>query len=462
MTGQPPRNPDNPGIPGNAEHGSEERAESESSSERSGAYIPRQMAAVVLPTTAVIMGDSLIYIVLPASVSDFGLDNSFGVSAAVWIGLALSINRLIRLAGNSLAAASFNRFGFKTPFIIAVLLGGLTTLVYAFSRGAALLLIARALWGISYSHLRLGAYLAAFEIGDSGNRGRLLGFFNAGQRTGSFIAVTAGAALADSAGRGVAFTVLAVFGIVGVLIALTAPNFRIQQKTVEPLEPETGTPKGSALSERAWSVLVSPLPESAKSIRRRLLAINYLRFGTAFAANGLVIATISPFLADLYGEKATVFGVSVGIVTLAGFLVGIRWFGDLALSVPMGHLSDTWGRRRTVMVGSALTLATMLVVGLATQTEVIVAALPMLLITGSLLAVALDASAGDAVPDESRAGSIARYATWLDMGSAMGPIAGLLIAEAYGFQAGFLVASALLVTGVLGYGLATRGQNVPS
>jgi dipeptide/tripeptide permease len=104
----------------------------------------------------------------------------------------------------------------------------------------------------------------------------------------------------------------------------------------------------------------------------------------------------------------------------------------------------------------------MLVVGLATQTEVIVAALPMLLITGSLLAVALDASAGDAVPDESRAGSIARYATWLDMGSAMGPIAGLLIAEAYGFQAGFLVASALLVTGVLGYGLATRGQNVPS
>jgi hypothetical protein len=27
---------------------------------RSGAYIPRQMVAVVLPTTAVIMGDSLI------------------------------------------------------------------------------------------------------------------------------------------------------------------------------------------------------------------------------------------------------------------------------------------------------------------------------------------------------------------------------------------------------------------
>jgi|TARA_B110000263_G_scaffold51940_1_gene43454 hypothetical protein len=108
------------------------------------------------------------------------------------------------------------------------------------------------------------------------------------------------------------------------------------------------------------------------------------------------------------------------------------------------------------MVGAALTLAAMLVVALATRPEVIVATLPLLLITGSLLAVSLDASAGDAVPDEARAGSIGRYATWLDMGSAMGPIAGLLIAEAFGFQAGFLVAAALLVTGVIGYGVATR------
>lgn len=424
---------------------------------RSGGYIPRQMVAVVLPTTAVIMGDSLIYIVLPASISDFGLESSFGVSAAVWIGLALSINRLIRLVGNSLAVATFNRFGFKTPFVIAVLLGGLTTLTYAFSKGAALLLLARALWGISYSHLRLGAYLAAFEIGDSSNRGRLLGFFNAGSRTGSFIAVTAGAALADWAGRGVAFTTLAAVGIIGVAIALTVPNFAVRRSAPAEGVSGYGTSASTGLGEKAWAVLVSPLPESARSIRKRLLAINYLRFGTAFAANGLVIATISPFLADLYGDKATVFGVSIGIVTLAGLLVGIRWFGDLALSVPMGHLSDVWGRRRTVMVGAALTLAAMLVVGLATRSEVIVAALPLLLITGSLLAVSLDASAGDAVPDEARVGSIGRYATWLDMGSAIGPIAGLLIAEAFGFQAGFLVASALLVTGVIGYGLATRG-----
>lgn len=423
---------------------------------RSAAFIPRQMVAVVLPTTAVIMGDSLIYIVLPASIADFGLTDSFGVSPAVWIGLALSINRLVRLAGNSLAAASFRRFGFKAPFVTAVLLGGLTTLVYAFSRGAALLLLARAVWGLSYSHLRLGAYLTAFEFGDSGSRGRLLGFFNAGQRTGSFIAVTAGAALADAAGRGVAFTVLAAFGVIGVLIAFSAPNFRVSRVGAVPAGERPSLPTRTGLREGVWRVLVSSLPENARSIRRRLLAINYLRFGAAFAANGLVIATISPFLADLYGEQATIFGASIGIVTLAGFLVGVRWFGDLILAVPMGHLSDVWGRRRTVLAGSFMTLAAMLIVGLATQPEVIVAALPLLLITGSLLAVSLDVSAGDAVPDEARAGSMARYATWLDMGSALGPIAGLLIADAFGFQAGFLVASVLMVTGIVGYALATR------
>ncbi|MDA1257737.1 MAG: MFS transporter [Chloroflexi bacterium] len=429
---------------------------------RSTAYIPRQMVTVVLPTTAVIMGDSLMYIVLPASVADFGLEDSFGVSAAVWIGLALSINRLIRLVGNSLAAESYRRFGFKTPFVTAVLVGGLTTLTYAFSQGAALLLLARAIWGLSYSHLRLGAYLAAFEVGDSSNRGRLLGFFNAGQRTGSFIAVTAGAALADATGRGTTFTVLAAAGVIGVLIALAAPDFKVRRVGAIPAGPASDPEKRARFGERAWDALVSPLPASARVIRRRLLAINYLRFGAAFAANGLVIATISPFLADLYGEEATVFGASVGIVTLAGFLVGVRWFGDLALAVPMGHLSDVWGRRRTVLVGSALTLGAMLVVGFANQAEVIVAALPLLLITGSLLAVALDASAGDAVPDEARAGSMARYATWLDMGSALGPIAGLLIADAYGFQAGFLIASALLITGIITYTLATRNRSAAS
>ena len=231
------------------------------------------MAAVVLPTTAVIMGDSLIYIVLPASIADFGLDDSFGVSAAVWIGLALSINRLIRLVGNSIAAESFRRFGFKAPFVTAVLVGGLTTLVYAFSRGAALLLLARALWGLSYSHLRLGAYLAAFEIGDSRSRGRLLGFFTAGQRAGSFIAVTAGAALADAAGRGIAFTVLAGFGVIGVLVALTAPNLSTRRAAVLPAGAGANLPARTGLRERAWSVLVSPLPESARAVRKHLLAI---------------------------------------------------------------------------------------------------------------------------------------------------------------------------------------------
>ena len=37
-----------------------------------------------------------------------------------------------------------------------------------------------------------------------------------------------------------------------------------------------------------------------------------------------------------------------------------------------------------------------------------------------------------------------RYSTWQDLGSALGPFAGFLIAARIGFQGGFLIAAVLL------------------
>ena len=47
------------------------------------------MVEVVSPTGAVIMGDSLMYVVLPV-VAEFGAGEHFGLAASFWIGLGLS------------------------------------------------------------------------------------------------------------------------------------------------------------------------------------------------------------------------------------------------------------------------------------------------------------------------------------------------------------------------------------
>ena len=48
------------------------------------------MVYAVSPTAAVIMGDSLMYVVLPVAAVEFGAGEHFGLAASFWIGLALS------------------------------------------------------------------------------------------------------------------------------------------------------------------------------------------------------------------------------------------------------------------------------------------------------------------------------------------------------------------------------------
>jgi MFS family permease len=432
-----------------------------------GPFIPFKMIVVVVPTAAVILGDSLIYIVLPVSVVEFGITGTFGLSTAFWIGLALSINRFVRLGSNALAASAYERFGLRWPFVAATALGAVTTLSYGFSKGAITLLIARALWGIAYSHLRLAAQLTALDLGGATGRGRMLGFFNSGQRFGSFAAVTLGAALADGTGRGVTFTTLAVIGFVGALVATQAP-LTLGRRDRAPTEPAGGGQRiGSDDLEPVrfglfWRVAIGSATTATGRIRKRMLGISIVRFSTAFAANGLVIATITPFLTELALDDATIFGLTVGIITLAGFLVGVRWFANLALAVPFGALSDKLGRRRVVVGGLIVMLASLLVISFTPSLEVVVAVLPILFLSGTLLETALDADMGDASPPEMRATAMARYSTWLDLGSATGPICGFLVGAAYGFGSSYAIGFAVVAGATGMYVVTSRSRRIPA
>ena len=193
---------------------------------RMRAIVPAGMVYAVAPTAAVIMGDSLMYVVLPVAAVEFGAGSQYGLSASFWIGLALSINRFVRLASNACAATLYQWFGVRWPFVGSIVLGALTTLAYGLGSGLVVLLAARALWGVAYSCMRLAAHLMAFAVGTSEMRGRLMGFFNSGQRSGSLVAVTAGALLYQLTSKEVTFTVLAGVGLLGVIVAVRVPDLR--------------------------------------------------------------------------------------------------------------------------------------------------------------------------------------------------------------------------------------------
>ena len=398
--------------------------------------IPAGMVYAVSPTAAVIMGDSLMYVVLPVAALEFGVAEQLGLSASFWIGLALSINRFIRLISNAFAPAVYQRFGVRWPFVASIAAGSLSTLAYGLGSGLALLLLARAAWGVSYSHMRLAAQLTAFGVGSPAMRGRLMGFFNSGQRLGSLIAVTAGAALFQLTSREVTFAALAGVGLLGMIAAARAPNLR----------PAGVRRSGGGLRQRLnpWSLAVSRIPGYGRKLRVRLLSISLMRFATAFAANGLAIATAAPYLAEFADENERLLGGSLAVVTLAGLLVGFRWLSDLSLGVPLGHLSDRIGRRVSIALGMAAMLASLALIAAVDSVVAAVVAMPLLFIASVGVNATLDAAIGETSPDATRAAVMGRYSTWLDLGAALGPFAGFLIAERIGFQGGFVVAAGLL------------------
>lgn len=401
---------------------------------------------VVLPLAIVIMGDSLMYVVLPGAFEDFGVGKTLGISAGFWVGLALSINRFVRLFSNQLAPFMYERFGLRSPFVAAVALGALTTLAYALSTGIALLLIARLFWGVSYSLMRLASQIVAFRFGSDRERGKYLGFYNMGQRLGSIIAVTAGAWMATKIGSQEAFAVLAGVGAIGVGVALAAPNI-----SVPSLRPNRGA-DSSTVPKRSFAPL-SLMASSAVtgSLQRRIASFSFVRFTIAFAANGLAIATVSPYLVELLADGRHVFGFSIAAITLGGLLVGTRWFGDLALSIPFGSLSDRIGRAKSIVGAIIVMIAALIFVAAIDSPELFVLLLPLMFFASILANTSLDASVGESVDSHTRSAVFARYSTWQDLGGALGPLLGLSLAELIGFQGGYFLAAAALTASLVTY-----------
>ncbi len=409
---------------------------------------------VVLPLTLVIMGDSLMYVVLPTAAADFGVGRTLGLNASFWIGLALSINRFVRLISNAIAARVYERNGLKWPFVFAVTLGALTTLAYALTTGIVVLLLARLLWGVSYSFMRLASQITAFQFGSPTARGRYLGFFNAGQRLGSLFAVTVGAALVAVYSPKTAFAVLAGIGVLGILVALCAPSISVPSlRSKQKDEPDA--PGRSRLAGLAGAL--SPAPRALpRDVRNAVASLSLMRFAVAFASNGLAIATISPYLVELLADGRQAFGLPIAAVALGGLLVGVRWFSDLALSVPLGHFSDRLGRARSITAGVTVMIGTLLIVGLLDSPELFVLVIPWLFLTAVLATTSMDAAAGEIVTDEARSTVLAKYANWQDLGGAIGPLVGLVIADAIGFQSGYLIAAALLLAALVPLRLTAR------
>jgi MFS family permease len=112
----------------------------------------------------------------------------------------------------------------------------------------------------------------------------------------------------------------------------------------------------------------------------------------------------------------------------AGLAIGAYGLGRLGAAFIGGHLADTLGRRKTIVLSMALAAMTMLLLSQARSLPVIVLLTGLASLTGELYLPACAALLADLVPEHQRVTAYAAYRLSFNAGWAFGPAAAAFLA----------------------------------
>jgi MFS family permease len=388
---------------------------------------PRPVIVIAIITGICLLGDSSLYVLLPSRLDAFSV-------TPTGAGLILGINRYIRIVSNSGAGWVVQRAGVAWPLAFAVVLASATTFAYGSSNGFWMLFIAHALWGIAWSFLRLGGYLAAAETGPSGSVGRHMGALQSLSRAGSLAAVVIGGLLADLIGAPDTLLLFAALTL-GALVLIPLAQIPPELGKARPKSASDAQEAAAPAESRTWRI---------RSLYAQAAIVWLLVAGLFMGTAGYMVRTVT-------GDGITLAGIALGVGTLSGIVLGIRWVADLGLSPLFGHLSDRLGRARIIL--GAMTAAALAMVAVAISPSLAVA-IPMYAIifsAGTALTVSLNASIAELAPVDRRAVVLSRYATWADIGSGSGAAIGLPLVAGAGFGLAYGIGAALMTLAGLTY-----------
>ncbi|MFC1942272.1 MFS transporter [Chloroflexota bacterium] len=418
---------------------------------------PRRVLLTTAVLTAVVMGDSMLYNVLPAQVSAFAIPVSL-------VGVLLGVNRFVRLVSNPFASWVYKHFGLVKPLVATVMVSVATTITYGLAQGFGLLLLARVLWGICFSILRLSGYMMVLEDGEERTRGKLMGLFRGGPRVGSAIGVFLGGILFDLTGRRASFLIIGALGLLGLpaALALTEHGQRSIGGTpstrTDPSH-KTSAPHPEGSRQHIWDVMVSPVPELDVRRRRQLLAVNFVSLAFNFVMSGLVMATLGFLLNQRLGSGVTVAGIAIGIATLNGALLAVRFLSDLAAPY-FGYLGDRLGRELVLLSTIPICITALLFLAYPVALPLMLVWLVFTFLATTTALTMLDAMVGNLAPANRRAQVMSRYATWQDIGSATGPLLGYAVLSFTSLTLVYLGSALLLATATGAFCLALRHPRV--
>ena len=318
-----------------------------------------------------ILGDALIYVVLPVNAAAFGI-------TIFWVGVLLAANRIIRIFTLGPIALLAQRTSPRNLAIVGAVASTISTLTYGFGEGPMILLAARLLWGLSFATLTLVIF--SYAVSDRTKAGTNMGWSRAIHSIGPSLVLLIGPWVAFEIGP------KNIFICLGIITSLSLPIAFMLPKEGRKIRPK----------KNRWF----PKP---KKFDLFLLIIGFTVDGVFAIGITLTIAQTS--------------SVGTAMIT-GGLLIGLRRVMEASLSPVGGILGDRFGAARLLLI-STVVLAlgfALLAGGLAFLGGSLVVA------ARALIAVLWPAEIAHRTQDDETIHRLAVGQTWRDVGAAAGPL----------------------------------------
>ncbi|MCL1985497.1 MAG: MFS transporter [Betaproteobacteria bacterium] len=380
----------------------------------------RHIVIFAFITALCILGDSMLYIVLPIHYQEMGV-------SSLWeVGIILAVNRIVRLPLNPCIGWIYSHLSERTGIFVAVVLAAATTFSYGFLPNLAFWIIARCVWGVAWTLLRLGSLFCILKLSSQDNRGQYTGLYNGLYSLGSLGGMLLGGILADWAGITATVTVFGTATAMAIFLTLFCIPVGNDQYAKY-----TDNPNGCA---------------SFISIVQDRNALWMMATGCLLALvfQGIVASTLSRLIFVHTNGGLTLFGSMVGASILGGFFQALRWGWEPWLAPLAGRFSDQRFGRTNMLICSFAS-GTMAFAALASPLPLLFWFLCILCmqLTATMLTTLTDAAAADAAAVAGERTLLMAYALSVDVGAALGPLIAYGMNEFWGIKTVYACCAAL-------------------
>jgi MFS family permease len=341
------------------------------------------------------VGGGMAFPILPSVGLASGLSLPF-------IGTILAANRLGRVVANPWVGAAVDRFGGRAVLTAGVLAQIVVFALYMLGVWTGCpgpcFLVGRLLHGPTSACVFIGSQTLALHLGSGPHRGLATSIVSSALAAGTPVGLVVGGILAGYIGPLGAFAVAALMPPVAAWAA-----WRFVPRIVAPAHTRL------SLSVAVWSM-----------VDGRIAAIAAANFVTNFAANGIVLATLSFVVAH---RQIVLGGVPHQAIT--GCLMGLLIVATLFVTPVVGRLSDRTGKRaRIAATGFALMGTGLICLRQAHSSQLMAAGLAAVGAGGAAVAVPLLSLLGDTVAADRRGSTLGGLQLFSDLGGTLGPVVG--------------------------------------